>query len=44
VVHDGRLAAVGDDELLGQVDGDPEVVDHGGAFERPPKGRRRRWR
>jgi predicted amidohydrolase YtcJ len=38
LVRDGRVAAVGDDELLDRVDGDPEVVDHGGAFVMPGLG------
>jgi predicted amidohydrolase YtcJ len=35
LVADGRIAAVGDDELLAQVEGTPEIVDHGGAFLMP---------
>jgi predicted amidohydrolase YtcJ len=31
----GTIVAVGDEELLGQIDGTPEVVDHGGAFVMP---------
>jgi predicted amidohydrolase YtcJ len=31
VVAGGRVAAVGGEELLGEVGGEPEVVDHGGA-------------
>src|SRR5947199_3508355 len=32
LVRDGRVAAVGDEELLAEDTGDIEVVDHGGAF------------
>lgn len=35
LVADGRVAAVGDADLLEQVVGDPEVVDHDGAFLMP---------
>jgi predicted amidohydrolase YtcJ len=35
VVAGGTVAAVGDDELLDQVAGEPEIVDHGGAFLMP---------
>ncbi|WP_308191055.1 amidohydrolase family protein [Pseudonocardia terrae] len=35
LVADGRIAAVGDEELLDRVEGTPETVDHGGAFLMP---------
>ncbi|WP_052371568.1 amidohydrolase [Amycolatopsis taiwanensis] len=35
LVADGVITAVGDEELLTRLDGDPEVVDHGGAFLMP---------
>jgi predicted amidohydrolase YtcJ len=38
LVRDGLIAAVGGDELLEQMDGDPQVVDHGGAFLMPGLG------
>ncbi|TWF80559.1 hypothetical protein FHX44_116502 [Pseudonocardia hierapolitana] len=38
VVAGGTIAAVGDEELLGRVVGEPEVVDHGGAFLMPGLG------
>lgn len=37
-VADGRIVAVGDDDLLDRVGGDPEVVDHGGAAVLPGLG------
>jgi predicted amidohydrolase YtcJ len=38
VIRDGRVAAVGGDELLDQVDGDPPVIDHDGSFVMPGLG------
>jgi N-acetylglucosamine-6-phosphate deacetylase len=38
VVGGGTIAAVGDAELLDQVVGEPEIVDHGGAFLMPGLG------
>ncbi|MEV4645517.1 amidohydrolase [Saccharopolyspora sp. NPDC049357] len=35
LVADGRIAAIGDEQLLEQVQGAPEVVDHGGAVLMP---------
>jgi len=38
VVADGAIAAVGDEDLLDEVAGEPEIVDHGGAFLMPGLG------
>src|SRR4051794_34373194 len=38
VVRDGRAVALGGEELLSDVGGDPEVVDHHGAFVMPGLG------
>jgi hypothetical protein len=38
LVRDGVLAAVGDDDLLGRVESEPEIVDHAGAFVMPGLG------
>ncbi len=35
LVADGRITAIGDEQLLEQVEGTPEVVDHGGAVLMP---------
>jgi hypothetical protein len=35
LVADGAVAAVGGEELLEQVEGNPEIVDHGGAILMP---------
>jgi predicted amidohydrolase YtcJ len=38
LLRDGLVVAVGDEELLDQVGGTPEVVDHDGAFLMPGLG------